>query len=263
MLLKDKVAVITGIGPGMGRETALLFARHGAKLVIGARRADTVEQTAADIRQLGGEVITASTDLADAASCEEIVNRAVETFGGVDIVVQNGAASGNFKLVEDADPQVWRDVFETNVMGSVYLFKAALPSMKAKGDGRIILINSGAGINRTPPGLAPYGVTKSGLAGLVRSIAVEAGAYGVRCNGVHLGGIDGKGHRDWIRNIAAPGYDMTEDQYIEMRYNEYLPLRYIPPADECAGVVLFLASDFARPITGQAFSVNGGEWMGR
>jgi NAD(P)-dependent dehydrogenase (short-subunit alcohol dehydrogenase family) len=262
MLIRDKVAVVTGIGPGMGKEIALLLARNGAKLAIGARGAATVAETAAEIRAFGGEVITATTDLSNEESCTAIVRQAAEAFGGVDIVVQNGAAIGDYKLVEDADPATWRYLFEANVMGPVYLYKAALPYMKAKGDGRIILINSGAGINRAPPGLAPYGVSKAGLAGLVRSIALEAGRYGVRCNGVHLGGVDGANHRQWVQNIAAPSYGMTEDQFMEMRYNEYLPMRYVPTAAESAGIVLFLASDLARPITGQAISVNGGEWFG-
>lgn len=262
MLIKDKIAVVTGIGPGMGKEIALLLARNGAKLAIGAR-GETVNETAAEIRAFGGEVITMTTDLSQEESCRAIIDRTVETYGGVDIVVQNGAAVGDYKLVEDADPATWRYLFEANVLGPVHLFKAALPSMKARGDGRLILINSGAGNNRTPPGLAPYGASKGALASLVRSIAVEAGRYGVRCNGVHLGGIDGHNHQNWVETIAAPGYGMTTEQYMEMRYNEYLPLRYVPTAAECAGIVLFLASDLARPITGQAISVNGGEWFGK
>jgi NAD(P)-dependent dehydrogenase (short-subunit alcohol dehydrogenase family) len=261
MLVKGKTAVVTGIGPGMGKEIALLLARNGARLAIGARGTGTVEETAAEIRALGGEVVTAITDLANEESCRAIVEQAVKTYGGVDIIVQNGAAIGDFKLVEDADPAVWRNLFEANVMGSVYLYKAALPYLKDAGDGRIILINSGAGLNRTPPGLGPYGVSKAGLAGLVKSIALEAGKYGVRCNGVHLGGVDGENHRNWIEHIAAPSYGMTPEQFLEMRFNEYLPLRYVPTAAECAGIVLFLASELARPITGQAFSVNGGEWF--
>jgi NAD(P)-dependent dehydrogenase (short-subunit alcohol dehydrogenase family) len=263
LLVKNKVAMVTGIGPGMGKEIALLLARHGAKLAIGARSSKTVDETATEIRALGGEVITAIIDLSSETSCRAMVEQTAEHFGGIDIIVQNGAAIGDYKLVEDADPQVWRAVFEANVMGPVYLFKAALPFLKARGDGRVVLINSGAGNNRAPIGLAPYAASKGALAALVRSIAVEAGAHGVRCNGVHLGGIDGENHAHWVKEIAAPSYGMTTEQFMQMRYNEYLPLRSVPTAEECAGVVLFLASDLARPITGQAISVNGGEWFGK
>lgn len=262
-LVDGKVAVVTGIGPGMGRSIAVQLAEQGAKLVIGARSSAATEQAADEIRKLGGEVVTQRVDQTDHDSVTAFVERAVSTYGGVDIIVHNGAAIGDYKLVEDADLDVWRQLYEANCLSGITLYKAALPSMKAKGDGRIILINSGAGNNRPPPGLASYGASKGGLASLVRSIAVEGGKYGIRCNGVHLGGIDGDNHRQWVDQIAAPAYGMTTEQYMEMRYNEYLPLRYIPTADECAGIVVFLASDLARPITGQAISVNGGEWFAK
>jgi NAD(P)-dependent dehydrogenase (short-subunit alcohol dehydrogenase family) len=262
-LVEGKVAVVTGIGPGMGKEIALLLARHGAKLVIGARSAATVDETAYEIRAMGGEVVTQRVDLTDHASCTAIIDKAVAVYGGVDIVVQNGAMVGDFKSVEEADLDVWRQLYEANCLSAVTLFKAALPSMKARGDGRIILINSGGANNRAPHGLASYAASKAALAALVRSIAIEAGAYGIRCNGVHLGGIDGENHRSWLEDIAAPSYGMTTEQFMDVRYNEFLPLRYIPTAEESAGVVVFLASDLARPITGQAISVNGGEWFAK
>lgn len=262
-LIEGKVAVVTGIGPGMGREIALLLARHGAKLVIGARSTAAVDETADEIRAAGGTVETQRVDLTDHASCTAIVDKAIARFGGVDIVVQNGAMIGDYKSIEDADLDVWRQLYEANCLSAITLFKAALPSMKAQHDGRIVLVNSGAGNNRPPPGLASYGASKGALASLVRSIAVEAGAYGIRCNGVHLGGVDGDNHRVWIEQIAAPAYGMTTAQYMEMRYNEYLPLRTIPTAEDSAGTVLFLASDLSRPITGQAISVNGGEWFAK
>jgi len=262
-LVEGKVAVVTGIGPGMGREIALLLARNGAKLVIGARGAAAVDETADAIRALGGAVETQRVDLTDHSSCTAIVEKAAKRFGGVDIVVQNGAMIGDYKRVEEADLDVWRTLYEANCLSAITLYKAALPAMQAKHDGRIVLINSGAGNNRPPIGLAPYAASKAGLASLVRSIAIEAGAYGIRCNGVHLGGIDGENHRIWIEQIAAPAYNMTTEQYLEMRYNEYLPLRTLPTAEEAAGTVLFLASDLARCVTGQAISVNGGEWMAK
>ena len=260
-LLDGKVAVVTGIGPGMGRSIAVQLAQHGAKLVIGARSTEATEKTAQEIRGFGGAVLTQRVDQAEQASVQAFVGRAIDAYGGVDIVVHNGAASGDNKLVEDADLDVWRQLYEANCLSAISLYKAALPSMKARGDGRIILINTGASNNRPHPGLAPYAATKAGLASLVRSIALEAGKYGIRCNGVHLGGIDGENYRNRVEHFTAPARGMTTEQYMEMRYNEYLPLRYVPTADECAGVVVFLASDLARSMTGQAISVNGGEWF--
>lgn len=262
MLLKDKVAVVTGIGPGMGRAIALGLAREGAKLAIGARTESYVDSVAEEIEKNGGEVVALTTDLTSRESCERIVNTAIERFGGVDVLVQNGADTGDAALVGDADIERWRQTFECNLFGAIHLFRACLPSMKQRGDGRVILINSGAGNNVAPEYLASYGATKSALASLVRSIALEYGRDGIRCNGVHLGPVDGGNFRPWLEDLAKQkGRDFDEffQEYLE---NEF-PLRYVPTPEECAGTVLYLASDLARVVTGQAISVNGGQWFGK
>jgi NAD(P)-dependent dehydrogenase (short-subunit alcohol dehydrogenase family) len=262
MLLKDKIAVITGIGPGLGREIALQFSGNGAKLAIGARSADTLNRVAAEIRDSGGEVITIPTDLTSRESCHAIVEAAIDRFGGVDILVQNGHDAGDWKSVEDADADSWRRIMDTNLFGALHLFQACLPSMKAKGDGRIVFVNSGAGNNRAPVGLSAYGASKAALASLVRSIALENGRHGIRCNGVHMGVIDGGNVRPWFEAMAKQKGQPIE-QYLEEYYDQNLPLRYVPTPQECAGSVLFLASDLARCMTGQAISVNGGEWFAK
>lgn len=261
VLLQNKVAVITGIGPGMGRETALLFARNGASLAIGARTETMLQSVAREVEALGGQVIAHVTDLGDRGSCQGLVRAAVERFGGVDILVQNGHHAGDWKSVEDADPAFWHHMMDVNLFGALHLFQAVLPSMKERRDGRIVLINSGASNNRAPVGLSAYAASKSAMAALVRSIALECGKYGIRCNGVHLGMVDGPNLAPWIAAEAErAGKPVAE--FLEGWYDDRLPLRYIPPPDECAGTVLYLASDLARPVTGQAISVNGGEWFG-
>jgi NAD(P)-dependent dehydrogenase (short-subunit alcohol dehydrogenase family) len=261
VLLENKTAVVTGIGPGMGREIALAFARHGAKLAIGARSRDMLDAVTKEIGELGGQVIARATDLANGESCQALVKAAVDRFGGVDVLVQNGAHAGDWSSVENADPGFWRHMMDVNLFGALHLFQAALPSMKAKGDGRIIFVNSGAGNNRAPMGLSSYAASKAALASLVRSIALECGRYGIRCNGVHLGMVDGPNVRPWIAGEAARA-GKSMDEFLEGWYDDRLPLRYIPPPEQCAGTVLYLASDLARPVTGQAISVNGGEWFG-
>ena len=260
MLLKDRVAVITGIGPGMGRETALLFARNGAKLAIGARTETYLKKVADEIAAEGYDIVAQRTDLADRASCEALVHTAIDKFGGVDILVQNGHDTGDMNLVEHADIERWKQALDVNLFGALYLFNACLPSMKMRGDGRVIFINSGAANNRPPEGFASYAAAKAALASLVRSIAIENGKDGIRCNGVHLGPIDGDNFRPWLVDIAKQK-GVSVEQYVEDYVRAEFPLRYIPPPHECAGAVLFLASDLARVVTGQAISVNGGQWL--
>lgn len=262
MLIKDRVAVVTGIGPGMGREIALAFAQNGAKLAIGARSIDYVRQVAAECEAGGAEVVALCTDLSDRASCESIVQAAVERFGGVDILVQNGHDTGDPHLVGDADQARWRATMDTNLFGALSLFQACLPSMRARRDGRVIFVNSGAANNRPPEYLASYAASKAALASLVRSIAMEHGKDGIRCNGVHLGPVDGANFRPWLASVAEQkgiSYEKCLDDYLEAEF----PLRYVPTARECAGAVLFLASDLARVVTGQAISINGGQWFGK
>jgi NAD(P)-dependent dehydrogenase (short-subunit alcohol dehydrogenase family) len=262
MLLKDRVAVITGIGPGMGREIALLFARNGARLAIGARSEGFLKKVERDIAAEGYDVIAVKTDLADPASCEAIVQTAIRHYGGVDILVQNGHDTGDMSLIENADSERWRATFDCNLFGALNLFRACLPSMRARGDGRVILINSGAANNRPPEYLASYAASKAALASLVRSIALENGKDGIRCNGVHLGPVDGENFRPWLAEQAQ-----QKGVPFEKYFNDYLeaefPLRYVPSPAECAGTVLYLASDLARVVTGQALSVNGGQWFAK
>jgi len=257
MLLKDKVAIITGIGPGMGRAIALAFAREGASLAIGARTEDRLRAIAKEAEAFGHPVIAMPTDLADEQSCHQIVQAAIERFGGVDILVQNGADGGDFKSVMDAKPDRWHRIMEVNFFGSVYLVQAAVPSMKERGEGRIILINSGAGVDPMP-NFGGYGASKAALASLVRSLATELGQFGIRANGVHLGPVAEEHHRQW-QVIQARKTGISVEEFSK-QFTAIFPLRYVPSPEECAGTVLFLASDMSRPVTGQAFFVNCGRF---
>jgi NAD(P)-dependent dehydrogenase (short-subunit alcohol dehydrogenase family) len=154
MMLKDKVAVITGIGPGMGSEIALLFAREGAKLIIGARNEARIEKLAKELRDKGHDVIAKTT--------------------------------GDYKSIDEADPEQWRRVMDCNFFGAMHLVQVSTPSMIERGGGEIILVNSGASF-LPHVGLASYAASKAALESLVRSLAIELGPKGIRANGIHLG----------------------------------------------------------------------------
>jgi NAD(P)-dependent dehydrogenase (short-subunit alcohol dehydrogenase family) len=258
MLLSDKVAIVTGIGPAMGRSIALAYAREGAKLVLAARRTDRLQDVVNEVEALGGEVIGVPTDITDRLACNRLVDATLERFGRVDILVQNGHYDGDYKIVSDSDPDDWRAIMEVNLFGALHLVQLVAPSMRAQGDGRIVLINTGASTD-PPPTLGAYAASKAALASLARTIAVELGPDGIRANGVQLGPVQGENWSGWLET-GSKAAGMTPAQF-EADQCKDVPLRSVPTADECAGAVVFLASDLARPITGQSIAVNSGRWF--
>jgi len=258
MLLEGKVAIVTGIGPGLGRDTALLFAEHGAKLVLGARSATRLEAVAEEARAIGADAIAVPTDVTDRAACARLVDAAVERHGGVDVLVQNGHADGDYKPVTESDPADWRAIMEVNFFGALHLAQLVADSMAARGEGRIILVNTGASTD-PPPTLGAYAASKAALASLVRTLAVELGPLGIRANGVQLGPMAGENWTGYLEQLAAAsGRTYAEEEELA---NATFPLRYTPPTAECAGTLLYLASDLSRPVTGQSIAVNGGRWF--
>jgi NAD(P)-dependent dehydrogenase (short-subunit alcohol dehydrogenase family) len=257
MLLDGKIAVVTGVGPGMGRSIALMFAREGASLALGARTEDRLRTIAREAEAFGHPVIAQPTDLTDRQSCRRLVEAALDRFGGIDILVQNGADPGEFIPAAEVDPDRWRHLMETNFFGALHLVQAVVPSMKERGEGRIILINSGAGID-PPPLFGGYAASKAALASLVRSLATELGPFGIRANGVHLGPVAEDHHRNWAEDEARKA-GVSLEEWLK-GFTAIFPLRYVPSPDECAGTVLFLASGLSRPITGQGICVNAGRF---
>jgi len=251
MFREGQVAIVTGIGPGMGRSIAVGLARHGVDVVLAARRAERLEAVAEEVRALGREPIAIPTDITDRAACEALVDAAVARFGRVDILVQNGHHEGDWQPVADADPDSWRSIMEVNLFGALHLLQCVVPIMKAEGGGSVVLINSGAAV-RFPMRMGAYVVSKSALAGMTRVAAQELGPFGIRVNGVFLGPVEGE---NLTRMVGAGDIDawMTEKA-------KEMPLGSIPTADQCARAVLFLASDLAEVVTGQHLSVNGGQW---
>jgi NAD(P)-dependent dehydrogenase (short-subunit alcohol dehydrogenase family) len=252
-----KVAVVTGIGPGMGRSIAVGFAEHGVDVVLASRRKDRLEDVAADVRAIGREPLAVPTDIADADACRALIDAAADRFGGVDVLVQNGHHDGDYQAIVDADPAAWRSIFDVNLFGAMHLVQAAVPVMATRGGGAIVLVNSGAAL-RNPPTMGAYAASKSALASFTRTLATEVGPTGIRVNGVFLGPVLGE-NMDRFGSKAAEASGITLDAYLAAKAGE-LPLGFVPSPDQCAGAVLFLASDLAAPITGQHLSVNGGQW---
>jgi NAD(P)-dependent dehydrogenase (short-subunit alcohol dehydrogenase family) len=255
MFDEGAVAIVTGAGPGMGRAIAVGFAQHGVDVVVAARRRERLEEVASEIRGLGREPLVVPTDLSVADDCHAVVAHAMERFGRLDHLVQNGHHPGDWARVTDADPGAWKQVFDVNFFGAMHLIQAAAPVMS---DGAsIVLINSGAAL-RNPPTMGAYAASKAALASLVRTAALEL-APKIRVNGVFLGPVTGESLESGAE-ATARGQGVSVEEFFRARAQE-LPVRHIPTPEECAGSVLFFASSLAAPVTGQHLSVNGGQWV--
>jgi NAD(P)-dependent dehydrogenase (short-subunit alcohol dehydrogenase family) len=258
MFREGDVAVITGVGPGMGRSIALGFAARGVDVVLAARRKDRLDAVAGEVRALGRDPLVQTADLSDQASCHALVDAAVARFGRVDILVQNGHHEGDWQPAATADPDSWRHIFEVNFFGALHLAQRAIPVMQAQGRGSIVLVNSGAAV-RNPPTMGAYSASKAALASLARTMALELGRSGIRVNGVFLGPVAGENlYRTGQGAADAAGASL--DQWLDTKAGE-IPLGTIPTPEECAGAVLFFASELAAPVTGQHLAVNGGQWI--
>ena len=258
MFSPGKVAIVTGIGPGMGRSIAVGFARQGVDVAIAARRMERVEAVAAEIRALGREPVVMPLDITDKEGCQKLVAAAVERFGGVDYLVQNGHDEGDWCPAIDANLDRWRRAFEVNFFGSLQLAQAAVPEMRKRGGGAIVMVNTGAAI-RAPYGMGAYAASKAALASLVRSLALELGKDKIRVNGAYLGATEGETLNEAAKK-ASIAAGVSAEEWMARKPQEFA-LGAIPTPEEAAGTILYLCSDLSKVVTGHHVAVNGGQWI--
>ncbi|HEY7138160.1 MAG TPA: SDR family oxidoreductase [Acidimicrobiia bacterium] len=257
--LAGKVAIVSGAGEGIGRSCALAFARDGADVALGARRPEQLERVADEVRALGRRALTVPTDVAEPAQCRELVSRTVAELGRVDAVVNVAALSDAHTTVEDTDWEVFRRVFEVNVIGTLEVSRAAIGPMRAAGGGSIVQISSTAMRSR-PAKQAPYASTKSALVVASQVLAREAGPDNVRVNVVVPGYVTGP-HLDALFATMAERRGQTVEE-IFAEAASLTALGRIPSPDDVAEAVLFLASGRGAGITGVTLDVNAGLWIG-
>ena len=259
-LVHDKVALVSGIGPGMGRDISLLLADHGADVALGARRPDHTEAVAKEVADRGKQALPLRLDITDAESCAAAVDATIERFGRIDILVNNAFHDGDFARFLDADLDSWRQTMDVNLFGTLQLSQAVAARMKDNPDGgRIVHVNSMSSV-RIQPRFGAYAASKAALAAATKTMALELGGFGIRVNAVHPGYIWGESVEAYFRYQADKRGITFEERYAETAAET--ALGYLPHSAEIAGAVLFLASDLARPITGQALHVNAGHWFG-
>ena len=269
--LEGKVALITGAARGMGRSHAIRLAEEGAAIVALdicrdidnastalASEADLAE-TALLVEKAGGSVVTLEADVRDLASLRRAASIAVDRFGSLDVVCANAAIASfgqSWELSEDA----WRDVMDVNLTGSWHTAKACLPVMIEAGrGGSIVFVNSVNGL-KSGPGISHYAASKHGVVGLMKSIAAEAGRFGIRVNSVHPTMVgtamtmNDAAFRRYLPEVAEP---TLEDMERLMAGRHALDVPMIEAVD-VSNAVLWLASDEARYVTGVTLPVDAG-----
>ncbi|MDE2430065.1 MAG: SDR family oxidoreductase [Burkholderiales bacterium] len=245
--LKNKVAIVTGASSGIGRATALLFARMGASVVVGARRESELNLLVDEIEKTGGRAVAVVGDAKDESFAVAMVQRAMDAFGGLDIAFNNAGTLGEMSPTTQLSATSWLDTINTNLSSAFYGAKHQIPAMLARGAGSVIFTSTFVGYTAGFPGVAAYAASKAGLIGLTQSLATEFGPANVRVNAILPGGTD-----------TPMGKQMT-DSPEALSYVENLhALKRLAKPEEIAQSVLHLASDASSFMTGAAMLVDGG-----
>jgi len=248
--LTGKVAVVTGGSDGIGRATALAFAREGARVAICARRQEPLDKVAAEIRALGGDVLAVTADMGKPDDIARFFDAVVERFGGVDILLNNAGASsrGNFLEIDD---QAWHDDLEVKVYGAIRCTRLAVPLMKKRGGGRII--NTTIVTAKQPSaGSMPTSLSRAAGMAMTKSLSKEFGPDNILVNTICIGKIKSPQHE---RHADRKG--RTHAQFYD-ELSRDIPMGRVGETDEAASVILFLASSAASYVTGACINVDGG-----
>jgi NAD(P)-dependent dehydrogenase (short-subunit alcohol dehydrogenase family) len=249
MRLEKRVAIVTGAGSGIGRASALLFAKEGAKVVVADFVRDSGQQTVSLIKNEGGESIFVESDVSHAVDAQRLVNTAIETYGKLDILFNNAGINLE-KTVTETSEDDWSRVINVNLKGVFLCSKYAIPEMIRNGGGVIINTASIRGLVGQYH-LAAYCASKGGVVLLTKAMALDYGQDNIRVNCVCPGGIETPMHKAFLATLAHPERE-TEEML------KKIPLGRIGEPEDVARVALFLASDESAYLTGLAIPVDGG-----
>ena len=244
--LEGKVAVITGGNAGIGEAIAKRFAEEGAAVVITGRRQQELDRVSSVIRSNKGKVLGVAGSVTDEVHVQDVVRRTLDSFGRIDVLVNNAGIGDFGKRLHETDNATWAKVLDINVTGVFRMMRSVIPHMQQQGRGSIINISSVASLVGLT-GLSAYTASKGALDALTRAVAVEYAKEGIRCNVVNPGLID--------TPMAAPL--MANPDMLQPILNQYAIRRAGTP-DEVASMVLYLASDEAAWVTGATFPIDGG-----
>ena len=246
MRLENRVAIVTGGSAGIGRETALLFSREGARVVVGDYNEKAGRETVRMIDESGGRGLFVSTDVSKADQVQAMVDRALKEYGGIHVLFNN-AGILLFGTVVDTELEDWRRVMDVNLTGTFLCSRAVIPHMIEGGGGSVINMTSSTGAHDAAPNTAAYVASKGGVALLTRCMAIDHAKDKVRVNALAPGPTD----TDMLRD------NLTEEQL--RAFQNTFPMKRLGRPEELAHAALFLASDEASFVTGAIIAVDGGQ----
>jgi NAD(P)-dependent dehydrogenase (short-subunit alcohol dehydrogenase family) len=256
MLLRDKVVVVSGVGPGLGRSIAVRCAEQGADVVLASRTESRLTEVAKEVTDLGRRAVTVTADVASEEDAQRLVSTALESFGRVDTLVNNAFAIPPMGDLDKVPFDGVRQGFETNVLGALRLTNLFRPAL-IESRGSVVMVSSMV-IRHSQRTFGAYKMAKSALLAMAQSLATEVGPQGVRVNTVAPGYIWADNVKYYFKYLAKERGVTSQDVYDEVAAN--IDLRKLPEPDEVADAIIFLASDLARAVTGQCLDVNGGEY---
>lgn len=246
--LEGRSALVTGAASGIGRATALLFAQHGARVVV-VDKAEQVQATADAIRAEGGQAVALVRDTSREADVADCIDTAARTHGGLHVCFANAGISGGLRAFDEWSVEDWTRILSVNLIGSFLAIKYAARVMVPAGGGSIICTASVAGL-RSGAGGPPYSASKAGVISLVQTSANQFGGTGVRINAICPGLIE--------TGMTQPIFDRARERGTEGKIGQLNPMRRGGVPSEIATAALFLASDEASYVNGQALAVDGG-----
>lgn len=257
MLLDGRVCVVAGVGPGLGRQIAVLAARHGADLVLASRREAVLKEVAGEVESLGRRALVVPTDMTDLEQCRRLADATLEAYGRVDTLVNNAYTEDAFKSFRKVDLDDWRRIVDVNVFGPLQVTQSFTPAMVEQQGGSIVFVNSMIVRKQPSHPEGGYAVSKGALFTAARVLASELARYRIRVNSVLPGWMWGPQVEAFVR-WQAERRNVPEEEIVA-EITRDIPLGTIPTDAEVAGAVVFLASDLAAAVTGQAIDANGGE----